>query len=311
MRLAILGANGHIGKNLTERFSQRADCVLHLFVRDSARMRKFCDGLQAQAVTAIFNYTEFDRFTYDAVINCIGVADPGKRTEAGPEIFRITEEFDNFVLNYLSGHKDCRYINMSSGAVYGADFSIPADDQRKACYSLNPISTKDYYGIAKLHAEAKHRACTSHGIVDLRLFGFFSKHIDISCGFLLADAARCLLNSQRMETDTSDIIRDYVHPDDLFQLVRLCLEGEHRNQGLDVYSAASVAKFELLSMLKMEFGLEYDAIDQRNASEVDTKKQYHTLVRQASTIGYVPRYPALDAVRQEMTLLLRANRPAH
>lgn len=305
MRLAILGASGHIGKNLTERFCQRTDCVLYLFARDSAKMQKFCTGLQVKAEIVITAFAEFERFTYDAVINCIGVSDPGKRTETGAEIFRITEEFDNLVLNYLSKHTDCRYINMSSGAVYGADFSVPADDQRKASYLLNPIHADDYYSIAKLNAEAKHRAYVNLAIVDLRVFGFFSKHIDIRGGFLLADAARCLLMKQRMKTGSSDMIRDYVYPDDLFRIVELCTEGAPRNIALDVYSAAPVNKFTLLDMLHNDFCLEYVIVEQLEQKvEGEIRNQYFSVNRQAQELGYKPLHSSLEVVQREMSLII-------
>lgn len=311
MHLAILGASGHIGMNLVERFAKLADYKLYLFSRDLVKMQDISAKASTRAEILCVTYPEFGRSRYDAVINCIGIADPKMIRKAGRQIFRTTEEFDNLVLCYIEKNSGCRYVNMSSGAAYGLDFSQPIDDAHKACYSINPVHKDEYYGIAKLYAEAKHRAYDDLGIVDLRIFGFFSKHIDIDGGFLLSDAARCLLKGQRMMTDNSDILRDYVHPDDLFQLVQLCIDGERRNIGLDVYSDAPVSKFALLHMLQREFGLRFDKMHSTGSNATDTKSQYYTLSRRASSLGYVPKYRAIDAVRQEMRLLLEGSKAVH
>ena len=237
----------------------------------------------------------------------MGIADPEKRTDAGPEIFRITEEFDNLVLRYIEKHEGCRYVSMSSGAAYGSDFSEPADDRRRASYHLNSVRTEEFYGLAKLYTEAKHRAQAERHIVDLRLFGFFSKHIDIEGRFLLSEVARCLLRKQPMMTGSTDIMRDYVHPDDLFRLVELCLEGKRRNMAVDVYSKAAVGKFALLDMLRAEFGFEYEVIEHVGSdSATGAKNQYFSISRQAQQLGYQPQYSSIETVRSEMRLMLEA-----
>jgi len=56
------------------------------------------------------------------VINCVGIGDPGKLRNEMSSIFRVTERFDNLVLDYLECHPSALYLNMSSGAAYGQDF---------------------------------------------------------------------------------------------------------------------------------------------------------------------------------------------
>ncbi len=306
MRIAILGATGHVGKNMAERFGRRGDVDLYLFARDAARARAFCDSLALSARLYFPAFSEFRNFTFDAVVNCVGIADSGKLANAGREIFRVTEEFDNLVLDYMDRHEACRYVNFSSGAAYGSDFSEPVDDRRKASYSLNPARPEEYYGLAKLYAEAKHRVRADRHIVDLRLFGFFSKHIDIEGKFLLSDAARCLLKNQKMETGSTDIMRDYVHPDDLFRLVDLSLDGERRNMAVDVYSQAAAGKFALLDILRAEFGLEYGLVEQVGSdTATGTKKKYFSLNHhEAQYLGYQPLHSSIEAVRVEMRELL-------
>lgn len=309
IRISILGCTGHIGRNLTARFCGVDGCELYLFSRNPDRARELCQHLRPRGQVAYVPYSDFSDYSYDAIINCVGIADPARIAGAGQELFRTGEHYDNLVLAYLDQH-DARYVNMSSGAAYGSDFSEPASDARLAYYHINPIQADEYYGLTKLYCEAKHRARLDRHIVDLRVFGFFSRYIDLQGRFLLSEAARCILNGETMIAEGADIVRDFAHPDDLFQLVTLCLEGGQRNEALDVYSRAPVTKFQLLDMLRDEFGLEYRiASDAKVTVATGMKSQYYSTMRRAANLGYQPRYSSLEAVRSEMRMLVGAEGP--
>ena len=59
------------------------------------------------------------------------------------------------------------------------DFSVPVDESTYSKWGINHISEADYYGIAKLNSEVKLRALKDLNIVDLRVFGYFSRFIDL------------------------------------------------------------------------------------------------------------------------------------
>lgn len=307
MRLAILGATGHVGRNIAERWSAIPDCNLYLFSRKpAASLRLVAAGIGRDV--PMFPYESFESNDYDAIVNCIGIADPNLVRDAGLQLFRVTEEYDNRILRYLERRQQCRYVNFSSGAVYGTEFELPASDSRPACYTTNPISPDSYYGLVKLYSEAKHRAANTFSIVDLRLFGFFSKHVDLTSGFLLSEAARCILQSIPLQTSTADIVRDYVHPDDLFHLVRVCVESAPFNGALDVYSLQPVTKFDLLEMLQTEFNLTHQIHDDIHRDATGLKMNYFSQSRNAKMLGYDPKYTAIEAVQHEMRKLLAENK---
>jgi hypothetical protein len=76
----------------------------------------------------------------------------------GSDIFKITEKYDDMVLEYLKLHKETKYFFLSSGAVYGGNYQKPVDENTVATIDINNLKSTDWYTLAKLHAEAKHRA---------------------------------------------------------------------------------------------------------------------------------------------------------
>jgi nucleoside-diphosphate-sugar epimerase len=94
--------------------------------------------------------------------------------------------------------------------------------------------------------EAKHRSLNSYRIVDLRVFGFFSAFIDLNSKYLLTDIIKHIKTGEIRHTSADNIVRDYVHPEDCLQLIKLCLRENVINNVYDVYSLKPAAKFEIL-----------------------------------------------------------------
>ncbi len=153
------------------------------------------------------------------------IGDPGALQAAGAGNFRLTERFDDLVFDRLRENPSTLYVNCSSGAVYGTDFRKPATGRTRLQVDVNALTPDTHYGIAKLNAEAKHRALGGLSIVDLRIFGYFTRHIAPDARFLLAEAVTCLRGGKTMTTGPEDIVRDYVHPDDLLALLGKCMAG--------------------------------------------------------------------------------------
>ena len=184
-KIAILGATGHIAKNLISNFKSLENHDLFLFARSDEKLNNFLKNINYRNGIEKIRLDGFANEKYDAVINCIGVGDPGKVKTIGPEIFRLTEYYDNFILDYLEDNNNCIYINFSSGAAYGTNFSKPADQNKYNEININNIGKKDNYGIVKLYFEAKHRSYEKFNIIDLRVFAFFSRYIDLNSKYFI------------------------------------------------------------------------------------------------------------------------------
>ena len=305
-KIAILGATGHIAKNLISNFKNLENYNLYLFARSSEKLNNFLKSINYSNNVEKINLNDFTGEKYDAVINCIGISDPGKLKTIGSEIFRLTEYYDNFILDYLKNNNSCIYINFSSGAVYGTNFSIPADQYKYNEINVNNISEKDNYGIVKLYSEVKHRSCGNFNIVDLRVFAFFSRYIDLNSKYFITELISCIKTRKEFLTDNNNIVRDYVHPNDLFNLINICINIRKINDAFDVYSLKPVTKFEILNYFAENYCLRYkigSGILGENLTGM--KDNYYSINKKAESIGYVPRHSAKDCIIDEAKEILK------
>lgn len=309
MRVAILGATSHIAKTLIRLLPTKADVRLALFARDPERVRQFVEQHKLSKLCSVVDgcFSGFSAGDYQAVINCVGIgssqtlkADPGA-------VFKLTEQFDDLVLDYLAIRPETLYVNFSSGAAYGSEFSSPVNERSQARFDLNRFSPAEYYGIAKLHSEARHRACPDLNIVDLRVFAYFSRFIDLHDRYLMSDVLRAILQGEELVTGESNIVRDYIHPDDLAELVALCLRTNALNTALDVFSAGVVTKFEILEHFHTRFGLRYRVENvSHGTSATGSKDHYYSMNRSASDfVGYRPVHTSLDGLTHETECILK------
>jgi len=311
MRIALLGATSHIARGLAYSFSYSdvtGEC--HLFARNTAGVTAFLEALTTRKDSIIFpvhdlNSLEGSELRYDVIINCIGIGDPTKLRHAGAEIFFVTEEYDRRVIHYLKRYPESRYASFSSGAVYGRDFLSPADETTVLQVPVNNLSIEHSYTMAKVNSEAKHRALHEYHIVDIRVFSYFSRFIDLESDFFLTDIARALRTDSVFQTNSTNMVRDYVTPHDLFSLLMLCVERTPLNDSFDLYSRGEVSKFDVLNHMKKNFGLRYCVGDDSDyATITGGKSNYYSTNDKARKLGYQPKYSSLEGIDIEMRALL-------
>jgi nucleoside-diphosphate-sugar epimerase len=308
MRIAILGATSQIAKNLISFFLLEPRHKLFLFARNETAVREFLQTLGAQNAPQILPFSVFSSGEYDAVINCVGIADPRKQKAAGVELFRLTEHYDDLVLDYLVNHEQTVYVNFSSGAVYGTAFDSGVTEESVATIAVNNVVPTDYYRIAKLNSEAKHRTMAERRIIDLRVFSFFSRFINLESGFLLCEMTRCAKEHRVFHTNALDIVRDYVAPSDLFTLVELCIKEGKVNLALDVYSAKPVRKSELIDLFAYKFGLKTQVDETSRTSATGTKLAYYSSSKTAGRVlGYIPKITAIAVIKDEIDSIVSAD----
>ena len=306
-KIAILGATGHIAKNLISNFKSLENHDLFLFARSDEKLNNFLKNINYRNGIEKIRLDGFANEKYDAVINCIGVGDPGKVKTIGPEIFRLTEYYDNFILDYLKGNNSCIYINFSSGAAYGTNFSVPADQNMINELDVSSIGKKDNYGIVKLYFEAKHRSYEDYNIIDLRVFAFFSRYIDLNSKYFITELISCIKTGKEFITGNNNMVRDYVHPNDLFNLINICINIRKINDAFDVYSLKPVTKFEIIDYFATNYGLKYKTksyILGENTTGI--KDNYYSINKKAENIGYIPEFSSMDCVISEAKELLKS-----
>jgi nucleoside-diphosphate-sugar epimerase len=302
-RIAILGASSQIAKDLILSFAQRAQSDLLLYVRDCAAMQHWLasHGL----VHSVFSYAEYGRDDHDAVLNFVGVGDPQRAAQMGGEIFSVTQKFDDLVLDDLKNHPQRRYVFMSSGAAYGSAFLEPVGPNTRASIAINALVPQEYYSVAKLHAESKHRALDDRAITDIRLFNYFSRTQDMNSRFFITDILRAIRDGETLQTSSDYMARDFLHPADFCRLVDCILAAPAGNRVIDCYTRAPIDKPALLSAMQQKFGLKYQMVEGGAAvNATGGKPYYYSLNRQAAELGYQPAYSSQDGVILESTYVL-------
>lgn len=307
MKVAILGATSHIAKGLIRNFSKRDDIELFLYARNTEGLNSFlCLAQVQQKKITSYSMEKFGNVAYDTVINCVGIGIPDKVNAAREGIFFLTEQFDSLIMNYIGSSKKTKYINFSSGAIYGSSFDTPVHASSNSVIEVNNITAIDYYRIAKINSEAKHRA-TNAGIIDLRIFNYFSRDIDITSKYLITEIITCIKEKKPFRTGSNNLFRDFVHPGDLSDLVYLCLCAETQNAAFDVYSASPISKQEILEYFKKTYFLEVNIDDsQLIHSATGCKNIYYSTNKEAERLQYFPRFSSMDAIVDESSALLNS-----
>ena len=305
MRIAIFGANSQIAKDLLLSFSKKKNYEFSLFVRNVGLLKKWINNKNLNENYQVQEYSNFNNNQkYDLIINFVGIGDPAKVQEMGNNIFKITEKYDEMVLKYLKCNKETRYIFLSSGAVYGGDYKYPVNKDALATIDINNLAVTDWYAIAKLYAEAKHRSLPNLFIVDVRVFNYFSHTQSMNARFLITDIIHAIKNKEVFKTSSENIARDFITPPDFYNLIRTIIDFKPINIALDCYTKSPVLKFDLLSEFGSKFGLKYEVgkdIDIVNAT--GAKLNYYSVNKAAKSIGYSPKNTSLEGIIQEINLL--------
>ena len=130
-----------------------------LFARRPEAVSKWQVDVGLVGKYAVANFAAFNlEQQFDAILNFVGVGNPAQAATMGASIFDVTLQYDELALSYVRLHPTCRYIFLSSGAAYGASFDSPVDASTRATVSINNLQPQDWYGVAKLHAECRHRS---------------------------------------------------------------------------------------------------------------------------------------------------------
>lgn len=310
-RIAILGANGWIAKGLIKSLSYTYSGKYHttLFTRNIDNVAEFM--INNQIDTGLFDIATYDNLLndkgFDAVINCTGIGDPKKIKQAGYSILALIGEFDMLCMQYASAYRDSVYINMSSGCVYGQNFGAkPVNEFSQASYDINLMKSDNLYMYSKLICEIHHRYASPLNIVDLRVFSYFSEFVDTKSGFLLSSMLDSLVNYKPFVTGDDNVMRDYIHPDDLLQLIECIIDIRKMNRAIDCYSKAPVSKLEILNHFQNVYKLQVKCSDDyHGVNQTGLKDNYYSLNHSANTIGYKPEYNSMETITEQTEKFLK------
>ena len=308
MKIAILGATSQIAGDLIVSMAAADDHHLHLFARRPDEVDRWLGSVGLAGRYPVNGFVGFADHEFDAVINFVGVGNPAQAVAMGNTIFDVTLRFDEMVLDYLKTHPTCRYLFLSSGAAYGSNFNEPATRDTVATVAINNLAPHEWYGVAKLHAECRHRAHPDLHIIDIRVFNYFSRTQDIEARFLITDILRAIRDKTVLKTSPDYMVRDFLHPSDFYRLVSALLAAPPANAAVDCYSCTPIDKPTLLAAMKEQFGLQYEIVETTvGVNATGGKPHYYSLNKKAADFGYWPSLTSLEGVVQEMESMLNTS----
>lgn len=308
MKIAIFGASSQIAKDMIAIINIDNNIDLHLYSRN---IKSLSDELNFRGIDiSRLKISEYESFpnknSFNVIMNFIGIGDPRKGVNLGAEIFDITYEYDSIVIKYLRNNIQTKYIFISSGAVYGVDnFSKAPNETSKAIFNVNELNSQEWYSISKIHAECRHRAFKEASIIDVRIFNYISSQINLNSSFFITDAINAIIDKKSLKTSRQNIYRDYIGPDDLYNLIMKIIDYGFINNALDCYTKLSTNKFDILEMLYDEFGLNYEFTNNRiGGIYTGNKSYYYSKNRKASKYDYEPEYTSLETIKLEIQKIL-------
>lgn len=306
MRIAILGATSQIARDLTELFATHNMQTLVLYARRPEAVYEWLTRVHLSERYVVHGFDAFGTHEhFDAIINFVGVGNPTQAAAMGASIFDVTLKFDDMALNYIRQHPTCRYIFLSSGAAYGASFDAPVNANTRATVPINNLQPQDWYGVAKLHAECRHRALAPLPIIDIRVFNYFSHTQDMEARFLITDILRAICDKTVLKTSADCIVRDFIHPSDFCNLVNAILAAPATNTVVDAYSKAPIDKPTLLAAMHEKFDLKYEIVQtDAGVNATGGKPHYYSLNMRAAECGYLPALTSLQSVLEEASHML-------
>jgi nucleoside-diphosphate-sugar epimerase len=301
MRIAILGATSQIAKDLVRSFAAQKNYELVLYARRPNVVSLWLASIHLGDRYLVADFSEFSKDEhFDVILNFVGVGNPAQAAAIGATIFDVTLTYDEMALAYVRRHPACKYIFLSSGAAYGSSFEEPADENTKAVIAINNLQPQDWYAVAKLHAECRHRSLPNLPLVDIRVFNYFSHTQDMEARFLITDILRAIRDKTVLKTSSGYIVRDFIHPSDFYTLVKAIICAPATNAVIDAYSKAPIDKQTMLKMMQDKFGLRFETTNQTTiVNATGGKPYYYSLNKHAANFGYQPEMTSMAGLLLE------------
>lgn len=285
MKIAILGANGHVGKVLSQQLS---DLSPDLYGR----------------LDEYLSYNDLFSREYDCIINAVGISNGHIIASKPASFFSLIESFELLLYKYSQLFANCKVLHISSGSIFGKNTTTPISAESSTEFYPNKLSTSDVYGITKFYFEMKHQFLP-YNIIDVRLFGLFSQHQSLELPLFMSEVLDSLLHNKELLVDSNDFVRDFLCASDFGEFIKCCLKNFEKGT-IDTYTRAPVSKFELLTELHKLYGLNYKVTNiDRSSLLGGVKSCYYSVNKSAGNIGYKPKYTSLEGIIKEIDLIIK------
>jgi UDP-glucose 4-epimerase len=212
MNILVIGSEGFIGSHCERYFSQN-HLVLSCDVVNQDKNNYF--NLQNKSMQSILG-----NHTVDVCVNCSGSSNVADSFHNPLNDFELnTKNVSVFLDAIRLIQPDCKFINLSSAAVYGNPAELPVSEQTK----IAPISN---YGFHKVYAE---QVCTQYSqvynlkTISIRIFSAYGPGLKKQ---LLWDIYQKAKNNQdQIELfGTGMETRDFIFIEDILEAIEVLID---------------------------------------------------------------------------------------
>ena len=286
MNILIIGSEGFIGSHCERYFSQ-FHSVLSCDVFNLEKKNYF--NLQNNSIQSIL-----ENLTVDVCINCSGSSNVVDSYHNPLNDFELnTKNVSVFLDAIRLIQPDCKFINLSSAAVYGNPTELPVSEQNK----IAPISN---YGFHKVYAEqicAQYSQVYNLKTISIRIFSAYGPGLKKQ---LLWDIYQKAKNNQdQIELfGTGMETRDFIFIEDILEAIEVLIDnavfkGESYNLASGVETKINEVSQLLLEKLNWQGEVFF------NNQEIEGYPKYwKSEITKIKKIGFVPKVNLINGIEE-------------
>lgn len=210
MQILIIGSKGFIGSHAIAFFKNKNYTVIGC---DVVTDYDNADYIQIDATNSDYHFI-FENNQFDVCINCSGAASVPLSIQFPLKDFNLNTLNVFKILDAIrTTQPNCKFINLSSAAVYGNPESLPITED----FKLKPLSP---YGIHKMQAEQICKEFYDYYSIatcSLRIFSAYGNGLRKQ---LLWDLFKKFNSGENIELfGTGHETRDFIHVDDVINAI--------------------------------------------------------------------------------------------
>lgn len=213
MDILVIGSKGFIGRHLFDYYRRKKGVTVYGadVVADYPAINYF----QIHAYNSDFRQL-FEKVRFDLCVNCSGAASvPASLTEPGRDFILNTANVFKILDAIRYTGATCKFINLSSAAVYGNPESLPILEKQ----TLAPVSP---YGHHKLMAERICGEFSNFFSVPTCSIRIFSAYGEGLYKQLFYDLYRKTISGEKIDLfGTGKESRDFIHVSDIVKVIDL------------------------------------------------------------------------------------------
>jgi len=295
MKILIFGSEGFIGSNLKNYFSKK----YQTYCADVLDLN-YPNYLKIEDLSKIQDI--FYKYSFDLCINAAGIG------SIAPSFTNPVNDFSlhsyltlNILENIRCYNPTCKYINISSAAVYGEPLYLPIDEN----HPVNPISP---YGFNKYISElitTEYHNIFKIQTINIRIFSTYGPGLKKQLFWDLYQ--KYISNETIILHGSGDETRDYIYIDDLINFVQFTIDKiPFNNETFNLGSGRKITIKEIaelfVSLLPAKKEIRFSGIKMNGSSNLCEAN-----INKIHKLGFIPLVSIEDGISKYIKWLKTIN----